>query len=129
MILEEKHQQVAIEIVQKHKKKKSCNRCYDRGYIGFSADKTIVPCDRCVDIEKAYIEWKDYVSKDEKLKAAFPELFEDDEKAETEETAEHEAKEHHAPVKQTPAKKEGNVRKETNLKQPKSTTVRKSGNR
>ena len=129
MILEEKHQQAAIEIVQKNRKKKSCNKCYDRGYIGFSADKTIVPCDKCVDIEKAYEDWKNYVSEDEKLKADFHELFEEEEKAETDEPADTEAKEFHAPTKQTPTKKEGSARKEANLKTQKSTTVRKSGNR
>ena len=129
MIINEKQQQVAIDIIQKHRTKKSCKLCYNRGYLGFTPDKTLVPCDKCVDLEKAYAEWKEYVAGDPVLRAGFPELFEDDEKVETEETAEAETKEHHTPVKQTPAKKDGNVRKEANLKTQKSTTVRKSGNR
>lgn len=84
MILDEKHQKVAIEIVQKNRKKKSCNKCYDRAYIGFTTDKTIIPCDKCVNMEEALEEWKVYVSKDEALKEEFKELFEED----TEETAE-----------------------------------------
>jgi len=85
MILEEKHQKVAIAIVQKHRTKKSCPKCYDRGFIGFYADKTIIPCEKCVDIEKAMEDWKAYVAEDEQLKEHFHELFEEkneDEKAE-----------------------------------------------
>ena len=85
MMLDEKHKKVAIEIVQRNRTKKSCGRCYDRGYEGFSsADNTIIPCSKCVDTEKAYEEWKVYVSADEQLKEDFKELFEEDEKAEEE---------------------------------------------
>ena len=80
MILDEKHQKVAIEIVQKNRTKKSCNKCYDRGYIGFSQDKTVIPCEKCVDIEKAYNEWKQYVSQDEVLKENYKELFDEEPK-------------------------------------------------
>jgi hypothetical protein len=81
MILDEKHKQVAIEIVQKNRKKKSCGKCYDRGFEGFSSeDNTIIPCNKCVDTEKAFEEWKVYVSTDEQLKEDFKELFEEDEK-------------------------------------------------
>ena len=83
MMLDEKHKKVAIEIVQRNRKKKSCGKCYDRGYEGFSsADNTIIPCSKCVDTEKAYEEWKAYVETDEQLKEDFKELFEEEEKAE-----------------------------------------------
>jgi len=45
--------------------KKSCNKCYDRGYIGFTQEKTIVPCEKCVDTEKSYNDWKEYVKQNE----------------------------------------------------------------
>ena len=89
MLLDEKHQKVAIEIIQKHRTKKHCNKCYDRGYIGFTQEKTIVPCEKCVDIEKAMEEWKQYVAGDSALKEDFKELFE--EETATEETPEVEA--------------------------------------
>jgi len=83
MMLDEKHKKVAIEIVQRNRKKKSCGKCYDRGYEGFSsADNTIIPCSKCVDTEKAYEEWKAYVETDEQLKEDFKELFEEEEKTE-----------------------------------------------
>ena len=79
MILDEKHQKIAIEIVQRNRKKKSCNKCYDRGYIGFTMDKTIIPCEKCVDIEAAMEEWKKYVAEDQVLKEEYKELFEEEE--------------------------------------------------
>jgi len=88
MILDEKHQKVAIEIVKRNRSKKSCNKCYDRGYIGFSADKTIVPCEKCVDTGKAYEEWKAYVATDEQLKEEYKEIFEEETEEEVEETKE-----------------------------------------
>ena len=88
MILEEKHQKRAIEIVQSNRTKKSCNKCYDRGYVGFTPDKTVVPCEKCVDLDKAYNAWKDYVAQNEDLKEQFPEVLEEapNEADETEET-------------------------------------------
>ena len=95
MMLDEKHKKVAIEIVQRNRTKKSCGKCYDRGYEGFSStDNTIIPCSKCVDTEKAYEEWKVYVSGDEQLKEDFKELFEEDEKAEEEVTEEKKEDEH-----------------------------------
>lgn len=78
MILEEKHQKVAMEIAFKNRKKKSCNKCYDRGYIGFTPDKFIVPCPKCLDMDKAMDEWKAYVEKDEVLKVELKDLFEEE---------------------------------------------------
>jgi hypothetical protein len=88
MTLDEKHQKVAIEIVQRNRTRKSCNKCYDRGYIGFTTDKTIVPCEKCVDMEKAMEEWKVYVAQDEALKEDFKELFEEEETVEDAESTE-----------------------------------------
>jgi len=96
MALEEIHQKAAIDIVQRHRKKKNCNKCYDRGYVGFTAEKTIVPCEKCVDLEAAMAEWKEYVAKDDKLKEEYKELFEDEQTA-----AEPESEEHSAEVKHT----------------------------
>ena len=139
MLLDEKHQKVAIEIIQKHRTKKHCNKCYDRGYIGFTPEKTIVPCEKCVDIEKAMEEWKQYVSGDNALKEDFKELFEDDvtteETVETEHKVEEHKEEKHS-VKEI-AEKKVKVKKETTTPTtPKNKTAtqkaavpRKSGRR
>jgi hypothetical protein len=128
MILEEKHQKVAIEIVQRHRTKKTCNKCYDRGYIGFTPDKTIVPCEKCVDIEKAMEEWKNYVAQDEVLKEEYKELFEEEKTAdETEPETKENSEQTHAHIQPqttvTPKKVERIPVAGRN------TTVRKSGNR
>ncbi|MCL1827813.1 MAG: hypothetical protein FWG20_07260 [Candidatus Cloacimonetes bacterium] len=137
MELSEKDQAAAIKIIQECRKKKSCNTCYDRGYIGFTPEKMLVPCDKCVDLEKAMAGWKEYVSKDKKLREEFKELFEDDtetpdEKIDaTEHKEQHENHDHHVPaaVDTKPRTKKPAVKKEANIKTAKSTTVRKSGQR
>ena len=79
MALREEHQKVVIEILQKNRTKKSCNKCYDRGYTGFRSDKSIIPCENCVDITKCKTEWSEYLTnnKDTDLKENFSNFFED----------------------------------------------------
>ncbi|HOE91846.1 MAG TPA: hypothetical protein PKZ69_05315 [Candidatus Cloacimonadota bacterium] len=91
MYLEEKHLEKAKEIVLKHRKKRSCKKCYDRGYVGLTLENTLVVCDKCIDIDQAMDEWKEYVKLDEKLVEDFHDLFEEEPQ---EEGAEEENKEH-----------------------------------
>ncbi len=78
MILDEKHRDAAIEIAKNNRTKKSCNKCYDRGYVGFTPDKFIVPCPKCLDMDKAMEEWKAYVAQDEVLREELKDLFEEE---------------------------------------------------
>ncbi|HPR17768.1 MAG TPA: hypothetical protein PLD62_05945 [Candidatus Cloacimonadota bacterium] len=82
--LEEKHLEKAKEIAARNRKKKSCGKCYDRGYIGVTPENTLVLCHKCVDMEKAMADWKSYVAEIPELKEQYHELFEEDEKPETE---------------------------------------------
>ncbi|MDI3503663.1 MAG: hypothetical protein PWP64_599 [Candidatus Cloacimonadota bacterium] len=84
--LDEKHLDEAKKIAQANRKKKSCDYCYDRGWIGVSEQNLLVLCTRCVDMEAAMAEWKNYVSAHEDLKEHFSELFEEtpEEQEETE---------------------------------------------
>jgi hypothetical protein len=75
--LEEKHLEAAQEIAKKHRRKKSCDVCYDRGWVGISEQNLLVLCTRCVDMDAALEEWKEYVSGHEDLKEHFSELFEE----------------------------------------------------
>jgi hypothetical protein len=77
MFLAEEHLDKAKEIVLNHRKKKSCKKCYDRGYVGVSQENTLVVCEKCVDIEAAMNEWKEYVKTDEQLMEDFKEIFEE----------------------------------------------------
>lgn len=75
--LEERHLDEAKKIALNHRKKKSCNTCYDRGWIGVSDGNLLVLCTKCVDMEASMDAWKEYVSGHDDLKDHFAELFED----------------------------------------------------
>ena len=86
--LADEHLEVAQEIAQKHRRKKHCDHCYDRGWIGINEQNLLVLCPHCVDREAALEEWKTYISEHEDLKEHFSELFEEKpvEEEETEST-------------------------------------------
>lgn len=75
--LEDHHLEAAQQIAGKHRQKKSCDYCYDRGWIGITEQNLLVLCTRCVDMDAAMEEWKAYVNGHEDLKEHFSELFED----------------------------------------------------
>lgn len=83
-ILEEKHLEAAQQIAAKHRRKKSCDSCYERGWIGVTEQNLLVLCTRCVDMESAVEDWKTYVTEHEDLKEHFSELFEEKEVEEQE---------------------------------------------
>lgn len=85
--LEEKHLEEAKKIALKHRKKKSCGQCYDRGWIGVNDQNLLILCTKCVDMDAALEDWKTYVSGHADLKEHFSELFE--EKPVDEEEKEH----------------------------------------
>lgn len=91
--LDEKHLDEAKKIADDNRKKKRCDECYDRGWIGVSEQNMLVLCTRCVDMEKAMDAWKEYVTQHEELKEHFSELFEEQEVPE--ETDEHPAQHLH----------------------------------
>lgn len=83
--LDEKHLEEAKKIAAEHRKKKRCDECYDRGWIGVTEQNLLVLCTRCVDLDAAMVDWKKYVSEHEDLKELFSELFEEHEEVEAEE--------------------------------------------
>lgn len=76
--LDDKHLEKAKEIAVHNRKKKTCNTCYDRGYIGTTPDNTILLCHKCVDVPKALEAWKNYIKNIPELKEYYRELFEED---------------------------------------------------
>lgn len=82
--LDDTHLEAAQAIAAANRNKKSCDTCYDRGWIGVSEQNLLVLCTRCVDMDAAMAEWKEYVSQHEELKAHFSELFEEKEVEEQE---------------------------------------------
>ena len=79
--LEEKHLQKAKEFAVNSRKKKSCDKCYDRGYIGITPENTLVLCTKCVDSDKAITFWKEYVEDIPELREYYSDLFTDDEES------------------------------------------------
>ncbi len=75
--LDEKHLDAAKQIAKEHRRRKSCDACYDRGWIGVSEQNLLVLCTRCVEMDAAMDAWKAYVSENEELKEHFSELFEE----------------------------------------------------
>lgn len=104
-ILEEQHLEEAKKIALKHRKKKSCNHCYDRGWIGVNDQNLLILCTKCVDMEPAMDDWKNYVSGHDDLKEHFSELFEETPVEETEKEHEkampHDIKKMAPPAKKT----------------------------
>lgn len=103
--LEDKHLEAAQEIAKKHRRKKSCDDCYERGWVGITEQNLLVLCTRCVDMDSAIDEWKAYVSANEDLKEHFSELFEekevDEEAIEQNKPALHEHKKNNTHTAQT----------------------------
>jgi hypothetical protein len=83
--LEEIHLDKAKEMAARNRIKKNCKLCYDRGYIGVTPENLLVPCHKCVDIDKVMAEWKEYVAEIPALKEHFAELFEEEEESAEEE--------------------------------------------
>ena len=77
--LEDKHLEKAKEFASNNRTKKRCDNCYDRGYIGVNEQNMLIPCHRCVDLEKVMEAWKTYVAEIQELKAEFADLFEEEE--------------------------------------------------
>ena len=78
--LDGKHLEAVKEIAVRNRKRKKCNRCYDRGYIGVTEENLLVLCPKCVDMEKSHVEWKEYVKKNDDLHEHFKELLEEEDK-------------------------------------------------
>lgn len=75
--LPDEHLEKAKEIAGRHRTRRSCKVCYERGWTGVAQDNTIVLCHKCVDAEKAFADWKEHVAAHADLKAEYAELFED----------------------------------------------------
>ena len=103
--LEEKHLDEAKQIALKHRKRKSCDTCYDRGWIGVNEQNLLIICTKCVDMDAAMEDWKTYVSGHADLKEHFAELFEEKPAGEEEKEENTEIVHEHKKFAPPPAKK------------------------
>ncbi len=77
MFLAEKHLEKAKEIAYSSRKKKRCDHCYDRAYIGVNQENLLIICPKCVDMDKAMEAWKEYVIATPELHEDFKEMLEE----------------------------------------------------
>ena len=82
--LTEEHLEKAKEIISRHRTKKNCNRCYNRGYQGVNQLNMAITCYKCVDEDKVTEEWQAYVRDTPELAQAYGDYFESDEADEQE---------------------------------------------
>lgn len=75
--LPEKHLAEARKMVVNHKKKKKCNKCYDRGYLGVNEENMLIPCTHCIDSKTLFDEWKVYVKAHPDLVELYGDSLED----------------------------------------------------
>lgn len=75
----------AREMVAKHKNKKNCKRCYDRGYLGVDQNNLLIPCSKCVAGDALIEEWRQFVRDTPELSQLYGDYF--DKKDEPEETS------------------------------------------
>lgn len=76
---------VARKMAAKHKAKKNCKRCYDRGYLGVDQHNLLLPCPKCVAGEALLEEWRQFVRDTPELSQLYGDYFEQELEAESEE--------------------------------------------
>jgi hypothetical protein len=80
--LPDEHLEKAKEIISRHRTKKNCSRCYDRGYQGVNQLNLAITCHKCVDEDKVTQEWRAYVRDTPALAEAYGDYFEAEEEEE-----------------------------------------------
>lgn len=77
--LSEAHLAKAIELVSKHRTKKNCKSCFDRGYQGISQSNMVIPCHKCLDLDAVAKDWQAHVKDTPDLAEAYGDYFEAEE--------------------------------------------------
>lgn len=74
--LPDEHLEKAKEMVSRHRTRKSCKSCFDRGYQGINQLNMVIPCHKCVDSDEVTKEWQAYVRDTPALAEAYGDYFE-----------------------------------------------------
>ncbi len=82
--LPDEYLEKAREMVARHKNKKNCKRCYDRGYLGVDQNNLLVPCAKCVAADALLAEWRQFVRDTPELHELYGDYFEEEEKEQSE---------------------------------------------
>jgi hypothetical protein len=76
--LADEHLAEAKKMIGKHKKKKNCKKCFDRGYVGVNEENMLIPCLHCMDSKALFAEWKQYVDARPDLKEIYGDSLEEE---------------------------------------------------
>ena len=101
--LPDEHLEKAKEMVSRHRTKKNCKSCFDRGYQGINQLNLLITCHKCVDGDAVTEEWQAHVRNTPELAETYGDYFESEE-----EEAEEEGGEGNAQV--TPGPERGSSR-------------------
>lgn len=78
--LPDQYLEKAREMAAKHKAKKNCKRCYDRGYLGVDQHNLLIPCPKCVAGDALIGEWRQFVRDTPELFQLYGTYFDEEEK-------------------------------------------------
>ncbi len=67
---------IAKEMALKHRTKKKCKTCYDRGYQGINQLNLLITCHKCVDLDAVVEEWRVFVKDTPELVEMYGDYFE-----------------------------------------------------
>jgi len=76
--LPDEHLDKAKEMVLRHRSRKSCKACYDRGYQGINELNMLVTCPKCVDGVGLMEEWRAYVKDTPALAEMYGDYFDEE---------------------------------------------------
>ena len=85
--LPDEHLEKAKEMVSRHRTKKNCKSCFDRGYQGINQLNMVIICHKCVDDDAVTSEWQAHVRDTPALAEAYGDYFEADEADEADEVS------------------------------------------
>ena len=77
--LPDEHLDKAKEIISRHRTRKNCKSCFDRGYQGINQLNMAITCHKCVDMDEVTKEWQAYVRETPALAETYGDYFEADE--------------------------------------------------
>lgn len=77
--LPDQYLEKAREMVARHKAKKNCKRCYDRGWLGVDQHNLLIPCAKCVAGDALLAEWRQFVRDTPELSQLYGDYFEQEE--------------------------------------------------
>lgn len=83
--LPDQYLEKAREMVARHKAKKNCKRCYDRGWLGVDQHNLLIPCAKCVAGDALLAEWRQFVRDTPELSQLYGDYFEEKEEQEEQE--------------------------------------------